>query len=175
LCHFCISADQCTSLPVETHACGRHKIHDDEEEHFQLESAATTFCNKLLQNPSFAACRAVSIYAGTWFVIQTYLDGLKQNFLCPVYIFFSKLSLKMQQRSVLVWHTIFFNSFSHHHGFPGLVVFFQSKGCILNSQWYTVTQNWQKVDITIFVLQTTDLFICWDNYIFEYVMKFAVV
>ncbi|PNF36643.1 hypothetical protein B7P43_G19101, partial [Cryptotermes secundus] len=54
-----LGADQCTSPPVETHACGRYKVHDDEEEHFQLESAATTFCNKLLQNPSFSACRAV--------------------------------------------------------------------------------------------------------------------
>jgi surfactin synthase thioesterase subunit len=127
LCRFCISADQCPSPPVQTHACGRYKIHDDEEEHFQLESAATTFCNKLLQNPSFAACRAVSTYAGTSFVIQTYLDGLKQNFLCAVYIFFSKLSLKMQQHSVMVWHTIFSNSFSHRHGFPGLAVFFSEQ------------------------------------------------
>jgi hypothetical protein len=102
LCHFCISANQCTSPPVETHACGRYRIHDDEEEHFQLESAATTFCNKLLQNPSFAACRTVSTYAETWFVIQTYLDGLKQNMLCPAYTFFSKLSLK--SRKIVIWY-----------------------------------------------------------------------
>jgi hypothetical protein len=64
--HFCISADQCASSPVETHACGRYKLHDDEEDHFQAESAAATFCNKLLQDPRFAACRAVSTYTGIW-------------------------------------------------------------------------------------------------------------
>jgi hypothetical protein len=54
--------------------------------------------------------------------------------------------------------------------FQDLQYFFQSKGCTFNSQWYTVTQNCQKVDVTILVLQTTDLFICWDNYIFEHIV-----
>jgi hypothetical protein len=60
---------------VETHACSRYEIHDEEAE--QFESAATAFCNKLLEYPSFAACRVVSTYAGTLTGIQTYLDGLK--------------------------------------------------------------------------------------------------
>jgi hypothetical protein len=54
-----LGGDHCSSPPVETHTCGRYKIHDDEEEHFQLESAATTFCNKLLNDTRFMACRNV--------------------------------------------------------------------------------------------------------------------
>jgi hypothetical protein len=93
---------------VESHACGRYKLHDDEEEHFQLESAATTFCNKLLQYPTFAACRAVSTYARTLSGTQIYLDDLKQNVLHVVYIFFSELLLKMRQQIALVWDALYF-------------------------------------------------------------------
>ncbi|KDR23192.1 Hemocytin, partial [Zootermopsis nevadensis] len=54
-----LEAEQCASSPVETPACGRYNLHRDEEKHFQVENAATNFCNKLLQDPRFAACRAV--------------------------------------------------------------------------------------------------------------------
>ncbi|XP_069683352.1 hemocytin isoform X2 [Periplaneta americana] len=54
-----LGAEQCASTPVEAHACTRFKIHADEEEHFQLAEAATAFCNKLLTDPRFAACRNV--------------------------------------------------------------------------------------------------------------------
>ncbi|KAJ9596531.1 hypothetical protein L9F63_012430, partial [Diploptera punctata] len=51
--------DQCASPPVETHACNIARIHEDEERHFQLEPSAKTFCDKLLTDPRFQACRAV--------------------------------------------------------------------------------------------------------------------